>query len=77
MVPFTATQQQDTRRELAYIVGVDGYLQGWYSGLVAYLITQACCLQPLLENPKAQDLSYDTKSPFLGNFKAQSLQANI
>ena len=26
MAPFTATQQQDTRRELAHAAGVDGYL---------------------------------------------------
>jgi len=39
MAPSTATQQQDTRRELAYIAGVDRYLQSWCSGLAAYLTT--------------------------------------
>ena len=70
MAPFTATQQQNTRRELAYIVGIDRYLQGQYSSSAAHLITQACRSQPLLENPKAQNLSYNTKSPLLENSKA-------
>ena len=76
MAPSIATQHQNTRRELAYTVGVDGYLQGQCSGSAAYLITQAYHLQPLLENPKAQDLSYDTGSLLLGNSKAQGLQVN-
>jgi hypothetical protein len=39
MAPFIATQQQNIRRELAYIAGVDIYLQGCYGGLVVYLLT--------------------------------------
>jgi hypothetical protein len=35
----TATQQQDTRRELAHTVGVDGYPQSQRSGLAVYLLT--------------------------------------
>ena len=58
------------------MVGVDGYLQGQYSGLTAYLTTQACRLQPLLENPKTQDLGCNSEFLLLGNFKAQGLQAN-
>ena len=76
MAPFTATQHQDTRKELAYTAGVDKYLQGQYSSSAAYLITQAHHSQPFLENPKAQDLSYNTGFPLLGNSKAQDLQAN-
>ncbi len=76
MAPFTATQQQDTRRELAHAAGVDGYLQGRCSGSAAHLTTRARRSQPLLENPKAQDLSCDTGSPLLGNSEAQGLQAN-
>ena len=77
MVPFTATQQQDTRKELAYMAGVDRYLQGRCSGSATYLITQTYYSQPLLENPKAQDLSYNTGFPLLKNFEAQGLQTNI
>jgi hypothetical protein len=50
MALFTVTQQQDTRRELTYIVGVDRYLQSRCSGLVVYLLTQACHLQQLLNS---------------------------
>ena len=39
MAPFTVTQQQDTRKESAYIIGVDGYLQGQCSNLTVYLLT--------------------------------------
>ena len=39
IAPSTVTQHQDTKRELAYIAGVDRYLQGRCSGLAAYLIT--------------------------------------
>jgi Helicase conserved C-terminal domain len=41
MAPSTATQQQDTRRELAHAAGVDGYLQGRRSGSAAHLSTRA------------------------------------
>ena len=45
IAPSTATQQQDTRRELAHVAGVDGYLQSQCSSLAAYLLTWACRLQ--------------------------------
>ena len=70
MAPFTATQQQDIRRKLAHAAGVDGYLQSRCNGLAAYLTTWACHSQPLLKNPKAQDLNCNTGSPLLKNFEA-------
>ena len=50
IAPFIETQQQDIRRELAHVVGIDGYLQGQYSGLIAYLLTQAYYLQQFLNS---------------------------
>ena len=56
IVPFTATQQQDTRRELAHAAGVDRYLQGRCSGSAAHLLTRARRSQRLSNN--SSDRSY-------------------
>jgi len=63
MAPFTATQ--DTKRELAHVVGVDRYLQDWCSGLAAYLTTTIPqAFQPISDLPCSKKKQKDVFAHF-------------